>query len=435
MLRKRSTALFAAGVLSLLGLPLVAAGSARADILIVSDVAASVSAPAIAPGSLTVVGTIRNSGTLSQPAGSKLTYTPTGGTITSAPGCTIAAGTATCTVGGLAPGTSVSLTFGVTANSTATSVASVVKVTAAQLETNVLDPTNNTASAVTSIVRPYSVDAALSNNPTDVHYAEDTLLTLTASNPQTAQTVNVALASGGVVDGRIALPAGCTASGANVNCSFALGAASSKSFDVAVTAPNNGTGFTSTLTVTGASGGSKSVSVTTTTSPQSQAFVPSGDSLTYSGSNQTTTFKVPAGSTQGGGTFLTLREVNLEGTMCGTQPCIKQAAEAVFPGSGPYSGQDVTKPFIWEINYNERQVCNGGGNGCLIDVYWIPTGGTVAQPMALCTTDPITQAPRLTDINAPCLVRVDKTVKGFAKYTVAVLRDIVIPIISGGKLL
>ena len=95
-----------------------------------------------------------------------------------------------------------------------------------------------------------------------------------------------------------------------------------------------------------------------------------------------------------------------------------------------YFSYDVTKPFIWEIKYSERQVCNGNGNGCLIDVFWIPTGATTTRPMSVCPTFGTTQAPRLATIDEPCLVKVDKNVKGYSTYTIAVLRDIVIPIIS-----
>jgi hypothetical protein len=333
----------------------------------------------------------------------------------------------------------VSVAVTVTPTAGATNVTSQVVVKAAQLETNILDTTNNTATGVTSLA--YGVDGSMTNAPTDVRYGDDVLLTPTVTNTKAGQTVNAVLVSGGTIDTRIALPTGCsvTNAGKDVSCSFALGTGQSKTFDVAVAVPTTGTSLVSTLNITGASGGSKSVSTTTNLYSDAQAFVPEGDNLTYQGSNQFTTFNVPVGSTQGGGTFLKLQEVTLNGTQCGTAgTCVKQAAEALFPSSGKYSGQDVNHPYIWEIKYNERQVCNGSTNGnssCLIDVYWIPSGAplTSAQPMSLCPTYSNTASAfgaHLNNINEPCLQKVDKTTKGYATYTVAVLRDIVIPIVS-----
>lgn len=415
---------------------------AHADVLFVSDVAASISAPSSASGaSFSVLGTITNAGTLNQPAGSTITISATGGSVTSAPGCAVSAGSAVCTVGALNQGQAVQVAAVVTPAPGATSVVSQAVVKAAQLESPFLDPTNNTATTSTSLV--YGVDGSLTNNPTDVRNGDDVLLTATVSNTKAPQTVNAVIVSGGTIDTRIALPAGCsvTSGGANVSCSFALATGGSKTFDVAVATPTSGTSVTSTLNISGQSGGSKSVSTSTNLYSDAQAFVPEGDNLTYAGSNQNTTFNVPVGSTTGGGTFLYLRELTLDNTMCGTQRCIKQAAEAIFPSNGKYSGSDVNHPYVWEIQYNERQVCNGspnGGSTCLIDVYWIPTGASLAtaQRMPLCPTYSTTASAfiaHLNNVNEPCLQKVVKGNAGFSTYTVAVLRDIVIPIISGGK--
>lgn len=436
MLRKRS-ALFAvlSAAVALVAGPLASPGSA--DVLFVSDVSAAITAPSGANGTFGVAGTITNSGTLAQPAGSTLTFSATNGSVTSAPGCSLNAGTATCTVGALSPGQAVTLSVGVTPAPGATSVASQVVATAAQLESNVLDTTNNSDSAVTSVA--YAVDAALTNAPADVRNGNDVLLTSTVTNTKAPQTVNAKLVTGGTVDTRLPLPADCAVvdNGANVSCSFVLATGQSRSFDTAVITPAAGSSLVSTLTATGVSGGSDSASTTTNLYSDAQAFVPEGGRLIYQGSNQRTDFWVQPGSAPG--LFLKLQEVTLNNVQCGTKgTCIKQAAEALFPHDGKYSGQDVNKPFLWSIKYDERQTCNGtgGGSGCLIDMYWIPSNAGLAgpaQPMPLCPTfsnsAAITTA-RLNNIDEPCLQKVDKTLKGYATYTVAVLRDIVIPIIS-----
>ena len=431
-MQKRSKAFgFVFGALALL-LPLLATAPASADVLVVSDVAAAISAPATANGPFAATGTIRNSGNINQPAGSKLALSATGGAVSTAPaGCTISAGTATCLAGALAPGQSASFAFTVTPAAGASSVGTQVNVTAAIFEQNVLDPTNNTASAVTAI--PYDVDASLSNRPADVRYGEDTLLTSTVTNTKAAQTVNVTLATGGTVDGRVALPAGCSATGGTVACSFSLGTGASKTFDTAVTAPTSGTSFTSTLTATGASGGSKSASVVTTTSANSQAFVPAGDNLTYAGSNQNTDFNVPTGSAPGA--FLRLNETTLTNVKCGaTNYCVTQAAQALFDNSGTYSGSDPNHPFMWSITYNVKQSCNpaydNDSDDCQRTIYWIPSGQTAAQPMLMCSTYGTAQA-KLTTVDAPCLQSLTKSTAGYVTYQVALLRDIVIPAIGG----
>lgn len=432
MLKKRSFvfAIFGAAI-ALIGGPLAAPASA--DVAIVIDVAAGLTAPATADGVFTAVGTISNTGTLGDQSGSTLTISATGGSVTSAPGCTLSAGTATCTATSLPTGTSASFSVTVTPATGSNTVTTQAVATSSLLEVNVLDLTNNTATATTGVA--YGVDASLLNNKPLVKTGLSTLLTVTAVNTKAAQTVNTVLASpGGTVGTSPALPAGCsiTNGGANLNCSFALAAGQSKTFDVAVKAPANGSAMTSTLTVTGVNGGSKTVSTVTNQSPYAQAFVPEGTNITYSGSNQFSTFWVPVGSTSGGGTFVELREVSTTGLTCDGQPCIQQAADAIFPGDGPYSGQDPNHPFVWEIKYNERQVCNSAKT-CLIEVYWVPTGGTATQRIALCPTySPSASifSARLNNINEPCLQKVDKTVKGYATYTIAVLRDITIPIIS-----
>lgn len=422
----------AAAAMAVAGLPLLGQ-AAKADVSVISDVAAGVSAPTTTTtsGAFDALGSITNTGTVSQPAGSTLTYTASGGALTGVlpAGCVAGgASVALCTLGALSPGAVVSYVFHVASATGVTSVGSKVDVKSSLVEANVLDPTNNTATAVTAVA--YDVDAALTNRPSTVRNANDTLLTSTVTNTKAPQTVNVSLVTGGQVDPRIALPAGCASanSGADVNCSFLLGTSQSRTFDVAVTAPASGSSITSTLTAAGASGGTKSVSVVTNLSADAQAFVPAGDHLTFQGSNQSTDFTVPADSAPG--LFLNLHEVTLNNVQCGTSTCIKQAAEAIFPADGTYSGSDPTHPFVWKIKYNDRQVCNGYGAGCLIKIYWIPTGQTTTKPMSLCPTYGTTLAPVLNGVDEPCLQTVDKTQKGYATYTVALLRDIVIPIIG-----
>ncbi|MBA2608793.1 MAG: hypothetical protein H0U92_07645 [Actinobacteria bacterium] len=423
----------AAAAVAVAGLPMLGQ-AAKADVSVVVDVAAGVSAPpTTSTGAFDALGSITNTGTVSQPAGSTLTYAASGGTLTGVlPGGCVARGAsvAVCTVGALRPGDIATYAFNVSSATGVASVGSTVEVKSALVETNVLDPTNNVATTVTEVA--YGVDAALTNRPTDVRYAADTLLTSTVTNTKAPQTVNVDLATGGQRDPRIALPAGCASanSGASVNCSFLLGTNQSRTFDVAVTVPASGSSITSTLTATGGSGGTKSVSVVTNLSSDAQAFVPAGDHLTFLGSNQSTDFTVPVGSAPG--LFLDLHETTLNNVQCGAGTCIKQAAEAIFPADGEYSGSDPAHPFVWKIKYDERQVCNGngGGSGCLISIYWIGTGQTTTKPMRLCPTYGTPLAPTLNSVDEPCLQSVQKTTKGYSTYTVALLRDIVIPIIS-----
>ncbi|HVT78920.1 MAG TPA: hypothetical protein VHD87_17900 [Acidimicrobiales bacterium] len=431
-MKKRSTLVGVMGAVIALVLPLLSHTSASADVLIISDVSAAVTAPASATGAFSAVGTITNSGNINQPAGSRLTFTPASGAVTAAPvGCSIAGGAASCTVGALSAGRSASFAFTVTPKAGVASVTSRVDVAAAIFEQNVLDPTNNTASAVTTI--PYAVDASITNRPSDVRYGEDTLLSSTVTNTGAPQTVNVSLATGSTLDTRVALPAGCSGAGGTLSCSFSLGAGASKTFDTAVTAPTSGTSFTSTLTATGASGGTKSASVVTTTSAHSQAFVPAGDDLAYAGSNQNTDFNVPAGSAPGA--FVQLDEKTLNNVPCGSSHyCVTQAAEALFDNSGTYSGSDPNHPFAWKITYNVKQSCNANydhdADDCQNTIYWIPSGQTAAQPMATCSTYGGTQA-KLVNVDTPCLQNLTKATNGYVTYTVALLRDIVIPIIGG----
>ena len=114
MLRKRSVllAIFSAAVALIAG-PLAAPASA--DVAIVIDVAAGLSAPASAGGPFTAIGTITNSGTIGDQSGSTLTFSATNGSVTSAPGCSISAGTATCTATSLPTGQSASFSVVVTA--------------------------------------------------------------------------------------------------------------------------------------------------------------------------------------------------------------------------------------------------------------------------------------------------------------------------------
>jgi len=251
--------------------------------------------------------------------------------------------------------------------------------------------------------------------------------------PQSGVTLTIA--TGGVVDSALALPAGCVADSGNtsVTCSnISVFTGETKQFDVAATTPATGSSITSTATVTGANGSGNSASTTTTLSANAQAFVPQGHALTFDNVTQSGTFQVPQGSAPG--IFLTLDEADITGTLCGATPCAPKAAEALFPSSGTYQATDPNHPLIWSLGYKAKQSCNGRGfpSGCL-PLYWIGSGQSTAQQIAPCPTYATNRAnpARMTDPNVPCINFVTKTTQGLVTYEVALLKDIVIPIVSG----
>ncbi|MEY2425406.1 MAG: hypothetical protein QOI61_978 [Actinomycetota bacterium] len=405
------------------------ASPARAAIVSASDVAASLTAPTSAGGGFPATGTITNTGAFSQPAGSTLTFAASGGTFSGLPaGCAVSGATRVCTAGALAPGVAQSFTLTVTPNLGSTSVVTTATAKSKNAELNVFpDNANNVATATTNVV--FNVSTALSSNPTTVRNGDDTLLTATVTNSQGAQNVTLVVNTGGTYDSQLALPAGCAASGggATVTCTHAYGVGQTRSFDIAVASPASGSSMTSTATATGAFGGSDSKSTTTGLFADATAFVPNGDHLGNTAPNTVTDFTVALGSAPG--LFLDLNEVDINGTLCGTTTCGRYAAEALFPNSGTYSGNNPAKPFLWDISYGQLS-CNGNGNPNCTDVLWvIPSGSVVATKIVKCQTYGQATA-TLTNVNQVCLQNATKSGSNWT-FRIALLRDIVIPIIGG----
>jgi hypothetical protein len=426
-----------AATLALIGSLFGLTSAAHADGLPLTDVAAAISAPTSAAGLFAATGKITNTGALGQPAGSTVSFTLTGGSVSAVPaGCVISGSGAVCTAGSLNPGASQSFTLTEAPAAGSTNVQTVVRSQAAFVEISVPPPNPNddTATANTSVL--YKLDVTLTNNPSNVLLGNDTLLSAKVTNNGVPQSgVTLTITTGGTADPALALPAGCASAngGANVVCSnVALSTGQTKQFDVAVTSPTSGSSMTSTATATGANGSTGSASVSTTLSANAQAFVPQGHSLSYSSSAVNDTFSVPQGAAPG--IFLTLRQADITGTMCGTSPCNSIAAEAVFPSNGTYQATDPNHPLIFRVAYTFKQTCNGIGtpSGCNA-VYWIGSGSTTAQQVQPCPTYSQTreQAARMADPNTPCLNFVNKTTQGLVTYSIALLKDISIPIISG----
>jgi hypothetical protein len=431
--RKRLLSLAAASAV-LGGLLGVGAGPASADpILSASDVAASIAVPSMTSGSFTAVGTITNSGLLAQNAGSKLIISASGGAVTSAPAeCPISGGVATCTVGALSAGQAISESVTVTPNTGVSNVTTVANVVAANGELNVFpDNSNNSASSVTNLA--YNLSLSGVSRPDQVRNGDDALITASVTNNNAAQTITLTVNTANGYDSALALPAGCAPAngGAKVVCTHSYGINQTRSFDIAVKTPATGSTMSTGLSAAGANGGTASVTVTTNLYANATAFVPAGKSLTDTNTpkNTTQTFNVPTGSAPG--LFLDLHVVDIpSGTMCGSVACNAYGAEALFPNSGTYSGNDPNHPFVWDINYG-KLTCNGIGTPKCTDVlYYIPSGTTTPQKLLQCVSYAKAQAV-LRNINEVCLQNVVKLNTGTWKFTVAVLRDIVIPPIGG----
>ncbi|HUR76491.1 MAG TPA: hypothetical protein VMZ22_00970, partial [Acidimicrobiales bacterium] len=414
------------GVLAFGALP------ARAEPLVsASDVSAGITAPSSANTSFDVTATIKNTGAFNQPAGSKLTISASGGSVTAAPGCTLTAGAAVCTAGALSPGQVQSFGATVTVAPNASSVTTTATVQAANGELNLTpDTANNTATAVTNVV--YSVDAALSSSPSTVRNGTDTLLTATVNNAASPQNVTVSVATGNTYDPALALPAGCTAngSGSTVTCTHAYSAGQTRSFDIAVTTPASGDSITSVATATGAAGGSDSASAVTNMSPDATAFVPAGKNLASANPHSNQTFYVTSGSAPG--LPLDLNEVSLPaGTMCGPAACETFSVQALFPNSGTYSGSDPAHPFLWDLSYG-KLTCNGiGAPKCTDVLYYIPSGGPAPIKLEKCQSFGLA-TPVLRTVDEICLQNAVKS-GGSWTFSIALLRDIEIPIIGGTK--
>jgi hypothetical protein len=338
----------------------------------------------------------------------------------------------------MAPGAAISKSVTVTPNTGATTVTTVANVVAAGGELNVFpDNANNSASAVTNLA--YNVSLSGVSKPDQVRNGDDALVTASVTNTGAAQTITLTFNTANGYDSALALPVGCVSAngGAKVVCTNTYTANQSRSFDVAVKTPASGATMTTGLTAAGSSGGSASVNVTTNLYSNATAFVPAGKSLTDTNTpkNTTQTFAVPTGSAPG--LFLDLHVADIpSGTMCGSTQCNSYGAEALFPNNGTYSGSDPNHPFVWDINYG-KLTCNGIGTPKCTDVlYYIASGTTTPQKLLQCQTYGKAQA-TLRNVNEVCLQNAVKQSSGSWKFTVAVLRDIVVPpiggVISGSK--
>jgi hypothetical protein len=429
-LRNRLWALVAAGAVLGAWVGVEATPASADPILSASDVAASIAVPSMTSGSFTAVGTITNSGLLAQNAGSKLIISASGGAVTAAAAeCPISGGVATCTVGAINSGAAISESVTVTPNTGVSTVTTVANVVAANGEVNVFpDNANNSASAITNLA--YNVSVSGVSKPDQVRNGDDALITASATNNNAAQNVTLTITTANGYDSALALPAGCSPSGATkVVCTNSYGAGQTRSFDIAVKTPASGSTMQTGLSAAGQFGGTASVSVQTNLYSNASAFVPAGKSLSDTERATTQTFNVPTGSAPG--LFLDLHVIDIpSGTMCGATPCNSYAAEALFPNSGTYSGSDPAHPFVWDINYG-KLACNGIGTPKCTDVlYYIASNTTTPQKLLKCTTFGQAQA-ALTDVNQVCLQNAVKLGTGTWKFTVALLRDIVIPPIGG----
>ncbi|MEY2424579.1 MAG: hypothetical protein QOI61_151 [Actinomycetota bacterium] len=403
-----------------------------AQALAVSNTTVRITAPSSSPGPFQAKATIRNTGTLSQPRGSIVTLSATRGTISNLPaGCAVTGGKIQCRAGWLYPGQSESFAFTVTPTVGATSVFTSATGDSARPEFNVGSEDGDFDGKLTRI--PYSVTLDLTSAPAQVRHSDDALLTAKVTNGGLAQSITLVVATGNTRDtAQSNYPAVCGASdSATVTCTDAFAAGETKSFDIAVVTPATGTSLSSSASATGAVAGSASDAVTTPLFDDAQAFVPEGEQLSSEGVATETTFTVPEDSAPG--LLLELNEVTLDED-CGGTPCYEKAAEALFPNDGTYSGHDVNHPFVWEITYNVDQTCDESGESCLFNpIFLIPSGSDTAVSMPKCSTfersgppaDPV-----LDNLDQVCLNFVTWTATS-ATYQVALLRDIVIPIIGG----
>jgi hypothetical protein len=429
-LRKRFVLFAVAGALigTLIG---VGASPAGAAIISASDVSAGITVPGSASGPFEVTGTITNSGAFGQDPGSKLIISASGGAVTTAPAdCPITSGVATCTVGALAPGASVSRNVKVTPNNAAASVTTTASVVAANGELNILpDNANNTASGATTVL--YSVSVSGISRPDTVRNGDDTLLTASVTNGGVGQNISLTVDTGNVFDPALALPAGCASAngGAKVVCTATYLPNETKSFDVAIVSLPTGSSMTTGLSVAGTSGGNAAANVVTNLFADATAFVPQGKSLSDTEPKLTQKFSVPTGSAPG--LFLDLNQAVIPpGTMCGTSLCANYGAEALFPGTGTYSGNDPAHPFLWDINFGKLN-CNGGGAPKCTDIlYVILSGQTTPVRLEKCASFGQATA-YLVNVDQVCLQNVVKNAPGVWTFTVALLRDIVIPPIGG----
>jgi hypothetical protein len=332
----------------------------------------------------------------------------------------------------LAPNESQSFTGTVTPNAGVPSVSTTVKTQAAQADINVLPASDDTVTKTTKI---YSLAVGIVSNPSTVLAGSDTLLSGTVKNTGFDQTgIKLTIDTGSTVDPAIALPANCTVDTGNaiVTCNnISLLNGQTAQVDVAATTPpTTGQTVTSTATGAGAYGSGGTAGTETHTDATTAAFVPHGHSLSFSNANQSSTFQVPDGSAPG--LVVATSEGALDpGTKCGASDCDPHPAQAIFPGTGTYSGNDPNHPFIWNITWNIKQSCAGKGfpSGCL-PLYWIGSGQTIAQPVQNCPSYATNHANPavMSDPNVPCLNFLSKSPQGgIVTYQVALLKDIQIP--------
>ncbi len=413
-------------------------GGAPAKAVSVSNTVVWVSAPDTSPGPFQAAATIRNTGTVTQPSGSKVTLAAERGTIGNLPStCKVTKkGKIECTAGRLYPGQSQAFAFRVSPATNATSVFTTATGESAWGEFNVGSYDGDFDGKLTRI--PYSVALDLTSAPAQVRHGDDALLTAKVTNGGLAQNVTLTVSTGNVRDtAQSNFPEDvCDTSEdlATVTCAavpFAAG--ETKSFDIAVVTPASGPSLSSSASATGSVAGSVSDAVTTPLSEEAQAFVPEGEQLTSEGVDTETTFTVPDDSAPG--LILDLNEVTIAKD-CGGTPCHEKAAEAIFPNEGTYSGHKLNHPFVWDITYNVDQTCDEAGENCLFNpIFYIPSGSQTAVSMPKCSTFVRSGAPAdpvLDHVEQVCLNFVTWTATA-ATYQVALLRDIIIPIIGGAR--
>lgn len=430
IMRRRFSRLVAAAVVVAGAAGIQAIPSQAAISVTVSDVSVELLADAESVGAFDA--TILNMGTVPQPEGSTVTVVVAGG---AAEGCATGdvAGSVVCTAGLLLPGGTQSFRLTVTPDDGAVSFTTTATVTAALTTLGVPedDSSNNSAVVVTDV---YDLETTIGNQPSTVRNGHDTLLTVGVTNTGAPQEITVSVATGNVYDPQLALPPGCTAvnGGATVSCTAAYTAAhttdASQTFDIAVVTPSAESieSITSTAEAIGAIGGSDSASVTTTLSADATAFLPPNTGLDFLSDKTSGRFFVALGSAPG--LFLDLNEIGLA-AQCGDVACEGRAPEAIFPNDGYYSGSDPQHPYSWDINYG-KLTCNGNGAPKCSDVlFYIPTGATTPIKMFRCQSYGEATA-TLRNVGEVCL---QAAVKNGAEWTfrVALLRDIVIPIIGG----
>ena len=348
----------------------------------VSNVIVTVAAPDESVGTFQSTVTVKNTGTLSQPSGSEVSLTTDAGTISNLPaGCKVTKkGKIECTAGPLSPGASQSFKVSVTPDEGATSVSSRAEVEAAMSEFGMLEDDGDTDEKVTQIVS--GVGLGLTNNPQTVTRGKATLLTANVTNRMPAQEITLVVNTGSVSDDEPV--EGCEGEGTpTLTCTASYAALETKSFDIVVISPATPpelSSFRSTATASGALG-SGTAEVDTGLTDEVQAYVPEGEQIESGDEDDTTqtTFTVQEGSTADGeGVPVEINEVQDPDRACGeaSRPCFVTAAEALFPNGG----NDVKKPFIWDITYNVVQENCGSACPLFPEVFYVPSGADPEAP-------------------------------------------------------